>query len=130
MKNKPTAWNGKPSQIAKAKSWKKIQAMRRQADYWRKVWKERPEAMRANLERINSTRKRKAEERTAKLLQVCSSLPENIFSLDLKDALSKCLADGGYNSDRRAVTKLISALRRRKMLTFDSATLTWAVAKR
>ena len=112
---------------AKAKSWKKIQAMRRQSDYWRQRWVTQPEAMRANLDKINSARKEKAAKRTEAILQIVSVLPSTVPSLELRDALRTALGLAGHPSSARDAEKLLSNLRRRNLVRFDLPTLTWHI---
>ena len=111
--------------VARARSWKKIQAMRRQSDYWRQRWVTQPEAMRANLDRINTARKEKAGKRTEAILAIISVLPGTIPSLELRDALRTALGLAGHPSSPKDAEKLLSNLRRRNLVRFDLPSLTW-----
>ena len=119
----------KARQVAKARSWKKVQAMRRQATYWRNLWQTNPGPLAANLQRINSQRKEWADARTRVIATITATLPDTIPSIDLKAKLRDALANAGKQSDPKAVTRLLSNLRRRRLIAFDLARLVWLVAK-
>lgn len=119
----------KGKQIAKARSWKKVQAMRRQATYWRNLWQTNPGPLAANLQRINSQRKEWADARTRVIASITATLPDTIPSTELKSKLRDALASAGKQHDPKAVVRFISNLRRRQMLTFDLTRLVWTVAK-
>jgi hypothetical protein len=118
---------GKARQIAKARSWRKVQAMRRQSDYWRQRWLTHPESMRSNLDRINTARKERAAKRTEAILQIISILPASIPSLELRDALRTALGIAGHPSTTKDAEKLLSNLRRRNLVRFDLVSLTWHI---
>lgn len=117
----------KPNRFAKARSWKKIQAMRRQAELWRMIWKTQPEKMRANLEKINIESKTKARERTERIRQILGPVPKVVPSLELRPTLAKALEASGYAAGPKDVEKLLSNLRRRGMATFDLVSLAWQI---
>jgi hypothetical protein len=125
--NKNPSPGGKDRRVARARSWKKIQAMRRQADYWRQRWVTQPEAMRANLDKINTARKEKAGKRTEAILAIIAVLPTSIPSLELRDALRTALGLAGHPSSPKDAEKLLSNLRRRNLIRFDLDSLTWYI---
>ena len=118
----------KANQIARARSWKMVQAMRRQATYWRKLWQTNPGPLAANLQRINNQRKEWADARSRVIADIIAPLPKTIPSTELKDKLRGALAASGKQSDPKAVTRLLSNLRRRGLIRFDLASLSWLVA--
>ena len=120
--------NPQAKQIAKAKSWKKVQAMRRQATYWRNLWQTNPGPLAANLQRINNQRKEWADTRTRVIADIIAPLPKTIPSTELKEKLRGALQASGKQHDQKAVTRLLSNLRRRGLIRFDLASLSWLVA--
>jgi len=120
--------NPQAKQIAKAKSWKKVQAMRRQATYWRNLWQTNPGPLAANLQRINNQRKEWADARTRVIADIIAPLPKTIPSTELKEKLRGALQASGKQHDQKAVTRLLSNLRRRGLIRFDLASLSWLVA--
>jgi hypothetical protein len=125
--NKNPSREGKDRRVARARSWKKIQAMRRQADYWRQRWVTQPEAMRANLDKINTARKEKAGKRTEAILAIIAVLPTSIPSLELREGLRTALGLAGHPSSPKDAEKLLSNLRRRNLIRFDLESLTWYI---
>lgn len=119
----------KARQVAKARSWKKVQAMRRQATYWRNLWQTNPGPLAANLRKINDYRKKVADSRTEGILKVLENVPTTIPSVELKTVLRDALAKDNKEHDPKAVTKFMSNLRRRRLIAFDLARLVWLVAK-
>lgn len=113
--------------VAKARSWKKIQAMRRQASYWRQRWASDPGSMRSNLDRINGDRQDKAAKRTEVIKGIIKGLPATLGSLELRPALAVSLSNALLPSTDKDVEKLLSNLRRRGMVRFDSSSLRWQV---
>ncbi len=120
--------NPQAKQIAKAKSWKKVQAMRRQATYWRNLWQTNPGPLAANLQRINNQRKEWADARTRVIADIIAPLPKTIPSTELKEKLRGALQASGKQHDQKAVTRLLSNLRRHGLIRFDLASLSWLVA--
>ena len=103
--------------------------MRRQATYWRNLWRKNPAPLAANLAKINNYRKEVAVKRTEGILEIVAHIPDRIPSQDLKGWLSKGLEAENLEHDRKAVTKLLSNLRRRNLVRFDLDAMVWLVAK-
>ena len=114
-------------QIRRNKAYRKVQAAMRQAEYWRKRWESHPETMRSNLDRINGTRKEKAAERTARLLEILSQCPVVIKSWELRPTLEAGIVKAGYTLKAGSHMTLLQALRRRSLIAFDHSTLSWKV---
>ena len=102
---------------------------KRQADYWRKRWETHPETMRSNLDRINGTRREKAEERTKRLLAILGKCPDQIASWDLRKTFEQAIASAGYTVNAKSFVVLLSALRRRQLIAYDAATFRWTVKR-
>ena len=113
-------------EIKRAKTFRQIRAGMARAKLWKQRWKTHPETMRANLDKINSRRKAKADERTQRLTRFAKTLPEKMQSGEMRQRIGDALEVLGR--PRRETESVVSALRRRSMLTFDLATLTWTVA--
>ena len=82
--------------------------------------------MRANLERINSARRQIADRRTERLKSFVASLPKTMGAGELRGEMSKALAAFNLPSTRSEVERILSALRRRSLISFDHASLTWS----
>ena len=113
-------------EIKRAKTFRQIRAGIARAKLWKQRWKTHPETMRANLDKINSRRKAKADERTQRLTRFAKTLPEKMQSGEMRQRIGDALEVLGR--PRRETESVVSALRRRSMLIFDLATLTWTVA--
>ena len=114
-------------QIRRNKAYRKVQAGMRQAEYWRKRWESHPETMRSNLDRINGTRKEKAAERTARLLEIMSHCPGEIKSWELRPTLEAGIVKAGYTLKAGSHMTLLQALRRRTLISFYPDALVWKV---
>lgn len=112
-------------QIRRQKAYRKVLAGMRQAEYWRKRWESHPESMRSNLERINRTRREKAAERTQRLLVILGHCDAEIKSWNLRTSFEEAIVKSGYTLKPTSWLIFFSALRRRKMIAYDPATLTW-----
>jgi hypothetical protein len=112
--------------IKRAKTFRQIRAGMARAKLWKERWAKHPETMRANLDKINAGKKAKAEERTQRLTRFAKTLPEKMQSGEMRQRIGDALEV--FGRPRREVEMVVSALRRRAMLTFDLATLTWTVA--
>lgn len=112
-------------QIRRNNAWRKIQAAKRQADYWRKRWQTHPESMRSNLEALNRTRKEKAAERTQRLLHILSHCPDEVMSWDIRSTMESSIAKAGYQLKVGSFKTLMVALRRRNLISFDPERLVW-----
>ena len=119
----------KGRQIRRNNAWRKVMMGKRQADYWRKRWETHPETMRSNLDRINGTRREKAEERTKRLLRILELCPTQIMSWDLKTTLESAIANAGYALKAGSFKTLMAALRRRQLIAYDAATFRWSVKR-
>ena len=113
-------------EIKRAKSFRQIRAGIARAKLWKERWKTHPETMRANLDKINSRRKAKADERTQRLIRFAESLPEKMQSGEMRQRIGDALE--GFGRPRTETESVLSAMRRRSMLTFDLSTLMWTVA--
>ena len=113
-------------EIKRAKTFRQIRAGIARAKLWRERWKTHPETMRANLDKINSRRKAKADERTQRLIRFAESLPEKMQSGEMRQRIGDALE--GFGRPRTETESVLSAMRRRSMLTFDLSTLMWTVA--
>ena len=113
--------------LRKVKAYRKVLAGKRQAEYWRKRWESHPETMRSNLDRINGTRKEKAAERTARLLEILSHCPREIKSWELRATLEAGIVKAGYTLKAGSHMTLLQALRRRTLISFDPDALVWKV---
>ena len=113
------------------KSWKQIRAEARLANYWRKRWETQPDAMRANLDRLNKGRKDRAAERTRKLeAGLMIHLPSIIPSHELRGSIAAAMRKAGVEApDPRRVNRVRMALIRRSLIVFDLAALAWRVVK-
>lgn len=122
-------WKDKAGRVKRAKTFRQIRAGLARAKLWRERWKLHPETMRANLDRINGKRKADAEERTRRLRTFADTLPQQMDAGTMRESIGKSLAALGHRSDPPAVERILSALRRRSMVTFDAERLLWMVAK-
>lgn len=113
-------------EIKRAKTFRQIRAGIARAKLWKERWKTHPETMRANLDKINSRRKAKADERTQRLIRFAESLPEKMQSGEMRQRIGDALE--GFGRPRTETESVLSAMRRRSMLTFDLSTLMWTVA--
>lgn len=113
--------------LRKVKAYRKVLAGKRQAEYWRKRWESHPETMRSNLDRINGTRKEKAAERTARLLEILSHCPREISSWELRPTLEAGIVKAGFTLKAGSHMTLLQALRRRSLIAYDSPSMTWKV---
>lgn len=120
----------KRQQIQRARTWRQVQQGKRQANYWRDRWASHPETMGANLRRINDARKASAQARTDRLLAVLQLIPGEVKSWDLRPSIASALDKLGHASDKLAVERFLSAIRRRNLLTFDAAKLSWVLTLR
>lgn len=112
---------------ARGRAFKRALRARKQADYWRQRWASHPETMRSNLDRINGTRREKAAERTERLLQILSHCPKAIPSWELRKTFDNAVTLAGFTLTPTSSTVLLSALRRRNLIRFDHASLSWLV---
>lgn len=121
-------WKDKAGRVKRAKTFRQIRAGLARAKLWRERWAKHPETMRANLDRINGTRKAKAEHRTARLSEFAKALPIEMQAGSVREEIGKALASLGHRHERQDIERVLSALRRRSMLAFDNVALTWKVA--
>lgn len=119
------------------KSWARIRAAARLAEFWGKRWAERKERWLANPETkdremaaIFKKQKERAKENRDRRRSMCHNLPDSIHSKDINEQLRKALERDGRPYSPADVHKLKVYLCRDGLLTFDAATLTWTVAKR
>jgi hypothetical protein len=120
----------KRQQIQRARTWRQIQQGKRQANYWRDRWASHPETMGANLRRINDSRKAQAHARTDRLLAVLNLVPVEVKSWDLRPSIASALDRLGHASDKPAVERFLSAIRRRNLITFDASKLAWILTQK
>lgn len=113
--------------IRQVRNFRKVQAGKRQAEYWRQRWKTCPESMRSNLERINTTRKEKAAERTQRLLAILAQMPVEIESWNLRKVCEEGITKAGYTLKPGIHLTLLQALRRRSLISYDHSTMRWKV---
>ena len=84
--------------------------------------------MRANLDRLNAAKKAKASEITKVLAKVAEKMSPQVPSWMLRQSLSYAITAMSGNPDRKTVHKVLMAMRRRGMLTYNPETVTWTVA--
>lgn len=121
-------WKDKAGKVKRAKTFRQIRAGLARAKLWRERWAKHPETMRANLDRINGTRKAKAEERTKRLSVFAGHLPIQMQAGNVRQEIGKVLTALGHRAEKPDVERILSALRRRRMVTFDNVQLLWMVA--
>lgn len=119
------------------KSWARIRAASRLAEFWGRRWAERKERWLANPETrdkemaaIFRKQKDKAKAGKDKRRSMCHNLPDLIPSRDINEQLRLALERDGKPYQPSDVHRLKVYLCRDRLLAFDAATLTWAVAKR
>ena len=83
--------------------------------------------MRANLERINTDRKKTARERTDRLRQILATMPAKVASADLKHELQKAFSLAGLSLPDASFNSMRIALWRRGLIRHDHASLTWSI---
>lgn len=119
------------------KSWARIRAAARLAEFWGRRWAERkerwaakPETKDKEMAAIFRKQKDKAKEGRDRRRSMCHNLPDAIHSKDINEQLRLALERDGRPCSPPDVHRLKVYLSRDGLLTFDSVTLTWAVAKR
>lgn len=115
--------------VKKAKTFRQIRAGLARAKLWKERWAKHPESMRANLDRINARRKQIAEQRTANLKRLTATLPDTVPTGELRKGILAALQGFAVPNAEARVEPVLMALRRRGLVRFDLATLTWMVAK-
>lgn len=118
----------KEKQIRRNKAWRKVMAGKKQTEYWRQRWLTHPETMRSNLDRINRTRKEKAAERTQRLKDILGHCPAEIKSWNLRTVAEEAIVKAGYTLKANSLNVLVSAARRRKLLTYSPEKMAWMVS--
>jgi len=96
--------------------------------HWKTRWKEQPELMRANLDRLNAAKKERAKEITKLLAKLAEKLQPEIPSWHLRQSLKYAIISQGGDPSKKTVHKVLMAMRRRGMLTYIPDRLTWTVA--
>ena len=123
MDNKKTGWD-----IARSRAKAKYARKMKLGKYWKQRWKTDRERMLANLERINKTKKDKADQRTERLSHFISQLPPRINSWDLRPSMAKLYQEmTGKEVSKAKMQATIMFLRRRGLIVFDELTLQWII---
>lgn len=122
-------WQRRRAAIANALHWKARWADRRER------WAADPSAEAREKEAIFRKIKQRAKDTRSKIADWAQQLPDSIHSKDLQRMLAEQLERLGHPPlGRRDKPCTLGAFRvaliRHKVITFDAATLTWAVAKR
>lgn len=128
MKKDPTNPRGwQVAQDRQKKAYAKRMALRR---YWKTRWEKEADFMTGNLKAMIARRREQADARTTLFREkLIPALPDSIPSADIRKHLSKALQALGQQGDAKQVHRVLMALRRRGLVRFDLATLTWMVAK-
>jgi hypothetical protein len=113
-------------EVKRAKTFRQIRAGMARAKLWRQRWQTHPETMRANLDKINNQRKADAAKKTVTLVRFAKTLPGKMNAGEMRRTIGDALV--AFGSSKAKVEMVVSAMRRRSMLTFDAGTLTWTVA--
>lgn len=124
-----TMSDNKPARKRQARNWARVVAGRKQASYWRRRWEIQPEPMRSNLDRINRTRKEKADERTQRLKAILANCPAEIESWNLRKCAEEAIVKAGFTVQPNSLNVLVSAARRRGLIRFDPERLVWMILK-
>jgi len=121
--NSPQGWD-----IARAKAKSKYARKMKLGRYWANRWKTNPDSMRANLERVNKSKKDKADQRTKRLSDFVSQLPPRINSWDLRPSIAKLYQQlSGKELPKLKIHATVMHLRRRGMIVFDDTTCEWII---
>lgn len=116
-------------EVKRAKTFRQIRAGLARAKLWKERWAKHPETMRANLDRINGTRKANAEKRTEHLKRLTAVMPDTVQAGDIRKVILDGLVTLSVANPISRVEPVLSALRRRGLVRFDLASLKWFVAK-
>jgi hypothetical protein len=118
------------------KSWAKIRAAARLAEFWGRRWAERKERWQANpelkdpeMEKIFKTIKDRARARRETLVYFARQLPEQIKSADINATLFSVAEMLGHKTGRKDIHARKVALVRHGLIAFDNVSLLWRVAK-
>ena len=84
--------------------------------------------MRANLDRLNAAKKARAAEITKVLAKIAEKMSPEVPSWMLRQSLKYAIIAMSGNPDRKTVHKVLMAMRRRGMLTYNPETVSWTVA--
>jgi hypothetical protein len=121
-------WKDSPGRVKRAKTFRQIRAGIARAKLWKERWELYPDSMRANLDKINGTRKEDAAKRTERLITFAKTLPSKIQAGNVRQEIGKSLAAFGHRNEKPDIERILSAMRRRSMLRFDNVALVWMVA--
>lgn len=125
MDNKKTGWD-----IARARAKAKYARKMKLGKYWANRWKTDRERMLASLERLNKSKKDKADQRTQRLSHFVGLLPPRINSWDLRPSIAKLYHElTGKEVTKAKMQATIMSLRRRGLIVFDDSTLQWIIKR-
>lgn len=119
------------------KSWARIRAAARLAEFWGRRWADRRERWEANpetkdkeMEAIFRKVKSRAKARLDERRGWCHNLPDSIHSKDINAELGRLLERLGKPFSPADVHALKVYLRRDGLIAFDNVEMVWRVAKR
>lgn len=96
-----------------------------QLQHWKKQWKVNPEAMKANLDSLITSRKALKERKAETISQVIKRLPRAFEALKSKGLMADTLTAQGLEPSKARLKRLRVYAVRYGFLTYDKARKVW-----
>lgn len=104
---------------------KKLKAKFRLLQHWKKLWKDHPEMMKANLDALIASRKALKARKVKRVSQVIKRLPGAFTATESKQLMAEALEAEGLQASPARIKRLRVYAVRYGLLTFDQARKSW-----
>jgi hypothetical protein len=104
---------------------KKLKAKFKQLQHWRKLWKDQPEMMKANLDALIASRKALKVKKVKRVSQIIQRLPGAFKAIESKQLMTQALEQEGLTPTPARLKRLRVYAVRYGLLTYDQGKKAW-----
>ena len=98
-----------------------------QLQHWKRLWKDKPELMKANLDALIASRKALKVRKGKVVSQIIQGLPKTFQASQSKQLMSQALLAQGLQPDPARLKRLRTQAVRYGLLSYDARRNTWII---